>query len=380
MGGVKFWASLSVSVVFANCTTVLEMDQNALVGTAGPQSGNRQIEQLAIRALGRYGLPPAATVTLINISENITYRVDDPASGGRWALRVHRDGYHSRRAIASELAWVRSLKQSGTITTPAPVPGLDGDFIQTLALDGALPRNVVLFGWEEGAEPAANDVAGFEKLGETAARMHAHVKNWSRPPWFERHVWDFETSIGNAPHWGRWRDGMGMTPEIEAVLAETVSVIEQRLRGIGKGDAVFGLVHGDMRLANLLMDGGKVKVIDFDDCGFSWYLYDCATTVSFFEHETEVPDLIKAWVRGYRRIGALSAEEEAEIATFVMLRRILLVAWIGSHSETDLARSMGVAYTQGTVPLCHAYLSRFASARPFASAGTSKTLWKRIFG
>jgi Ser/Thr protein kinase RdoA (MazF antagonist) len=116
-----------------------------------------------------------------------------------------------------------------------------------------------------------------------------------------------------------------------------------------------------MRLANLLMDRATIKVIDFDDCGFSWFLYDCATTVSFFEDSPEVPELLDAWVRGYRRVGALSAEEEAEIETFVMLRRILLVAWIGSHSETELAQSMGVAYTQGTLPLCERYLSRFAN-------------------
>jgi hypothetical protein len=47
----------------------------------------------------------------------------------------------------------------------------------------------------------------------------------------------------------------------------------------------------------------------------------------------------------------------------VMLRRLLLVAWIGSHSETELAQSMGVAYTQGTLPLCERYLSRFGKAR-----------------
>jgi Ser/Thr protein kinase RdoA (MazF antagonist) len=68
-------------------------------------------------------------------------------------------------------------------------------------------------------------------------------------------------------------------------------------------------------------------------------------------------------VRGYRRVGALSAEDEAEIDTFVMLRRLLLVAWIGSHSETELAQSMGVAYTQATLPLCERYLSRFGEAR-----------------
>ena len=125
-----------------------------------------------------------------------------------------------------------------------------------------------------------------------------------------------------------------------------------------------------MRLANLLMDQGQVKVIDFDDCGLSWFLYDCATTVSFFEDAPEVPELIKAWVRGYRRIGTLDAAEEAEIETFVMLRRILLVAWIGSHSETELARSMGVDYTRGTLPLCERYLSRFGEAKSPAAAQT----------
>ena len=66
-----------------------------------------------------------------------------------------------------------------------------------------------------------------------------------------------------------------------------------------------------------------------------------------------------AWVEGYRRVHELPAEDEAEIPTFVMLRRMLLVAWIGSHSATDLAQSMGVSYTASTVPLCEDYLSRF---------------------
>ena len=74
------------------------------------------------------------------------------------------------------------------------------------------------------------------------------------------------------------------------------------------------------------------------------------------------PELLDAWVRGYQRIGTLSTEEVAEIETFVMLRRLLLVAWIGSHSETELAQSMGIAYTQGTLPLCERYLSRFGEA------------------
>ena len=68
---------------------------------------------------------------------------------------------------------------------------------------------------------------------------------------------------------------------------------------------------------------------------------------------------LAAWVRGYRKAGELSAEDVAEIPTLVMLRRLLLVAWIGSHSETELAQSMGVDYSRGTGPLCEDYLAKF---------------------
>ncbi len=323
----------------------------------------RRLHELAEKALARFDLPSGVAMRLINLSENATYRVDDPGSGEKWALRVHREGYHSRTAIASELAWQLALRADGAALTPAPIRGRDGELIQTVRGDGLpAPRNVVLFSWEAGSEPAANDIGGFELLGETAARMHRHVMGWKRPAWFERHTWDFETSLGDRPHWGRWRDGMGMTPEALEAFTVTTALIEKRLEAFGKSPGRFNLVHGDMRLANLLMDGSRVKVIDFDDCGFSWLMYDCATTVSFFEDAPEVPELLNAWVRGYNRINLLDPTDEAEIGTFVMLRRLLLVAWIGSHSETELAQSMGVDYTAKTIPLCEQYLSKFAFA------------------
>ena len=321
--------------------------------------------ELARHALARWALPDGSTLRLVNLSENATYRVDAPGGTASWALRVHREGYHSRLAIASELAWLTALRADGAAITPLPVAGKDGELIQSVSHPGLpRPRNVVLFEWEKGVEPGQNDIAGFGLLGETAAHMHEHVLKWQKPAGFERHTWDFETSLGSRPHWGRWQAGMGMGPAEEAVLGKAVAAIGGRLEAFGKGPARFGLVHGDMRLANLLLDGPVVKVIDFDDCGFSWLLYDCATTVSFFEHQPEVPQLLEAWVKGYRRVRSLSREDEAEIPTFVMLRRLLLVAWIGSHSETELAQSMGVQYTHDTVGLCEAYLASLAKGRP----------------
>lgn len=318
--------------------------------------------KLAQIATQNYALPAGLVVKLINLSENATYSVQAP-DGQRWALRIHRDGYHSRAAIASELAWLQDLRENRVVVTPAPVPGRDGEIIQIVGHPRMKnPRHVVLSEWETGAEPGiGEDLARpFEVLGEVTARMHRHTRAWQRPNWFTRLTWNFDTSLGETgPHWGRWRDGMGVDAEKAALFGRTVDLIGKRLASYGQSSERFGLIHCDLRLANLLIDDDAVKVIDFDDCGFSWFMYDAATPVSFYEHEPQVPDLIESWKVGYRRVLDLHAADEAEIATFVMLRRMLLVAWIGSHSETELAKSMGLAYTDGTVGLCDTYLSTF---------------------
>ena len=131
----------------------------------------RQLEclaELARSALGHYGIPAGAPMALRNLSENATYRVDDPRSERSYALRVHREGYHSKNAIASELAWLQALRREGVVTTPVPVPGSDGALIQEAAHPTMRrPRNLVLFEWESGEEPSEKDhlTEKFEVLG-----------------------------------------------------------------------------------------------------------------------------------------------------------------------------------------------------------------------
>jgi Ser/Thr protein kinase RdoA (MazF antagonist) len=314
-------------------------------------------------AIDRYDLPRGTAVRMLNLSENATYKVEAP-DGQRWAMRIHRDGYHSREAIASELAWLIDLRQTNVVTTPVPVKGRDGEIIQDVDHPKLpRPRHVVLSEWETGAEPGiGEDLSGpFETLGEVTARMHVHARQWKRPPWFTRLTWDFDSALGeDNPHWGRWRDGVGMDPGKTKLFGQTVDLIGRRLAAYGKGPQRFGLIHCDLRLANLLIDEGRVKAIDFDDCGFGWYMYDAATPVSFYEHERQVPDLIQTWLKGYRKVLDLPKADEDEIPTFIMLRRILLVAWVASHFEAEFPKSLGAGFTEGTVRLCEDYLRRYA--------------------
>jgi Ser/Thr protein kinase RdoA (MazF antagonist) len=308
---------------------------------------------------GDWGLSPRTEVTRLNISENATFRADDPERERPVVLRVHRPNYHSKAEIESELAWIEALRAGGVVETPEPLERRAGGKIAAFSQsDGT--RHVVAFEFMDGEEPApdANLVAGFERLGAISARLHAHARDWHRPGAFARKVWDYDTTVGPRPHWGDWRAALGLGPEGERVLERCAEALEAELAAFGTAPERFGLIHADLRLANLLVEGDRLAVIDFDDAGFGWFVYDFAAAVSFLEHEPIVDALADAWVRGYRSVAPLGAEEAAAIPTFVMLRRLLLTAWVASHAETPTAQEMGTAYTDGTIALAERFLAR----------------------
>ena len=319
------------------------------------------LADLAGSALALWDVPESARLRLINLSENATYLVE-AAGGYRSVLRLHREGYHSRRAIECELAWMTALDSDGGVATPRPLAGRDGALIQSHGTSALAPRHLVMFEWLEGAEPDPDDdlVEPFRQLGGIAARAHLHVTGWQLPNGFERLIWDDESVFGPAPNWGDWRDGPGVDARLREVLEAAEKLVRDRLAAYGRGAARYGLIHADMRLANLLIDGGDTRLIDFDDCGFGWFMYDFAAGISFMEEHPQVPALREAWLDGYRAVRPLAREDEVEIDSFIMLRRMALLAWTGTHAGTDLARSQAPHFAAGTARLAEAYLARFA--------------------
>lgn len=329
-------------------------------GTMPLQEVLTHLEVMANESLPLWPVPMGAKARLINVSENATYLVE--ADNFRSVLRIHRPAYHSREGIGQELAWARALSDDGMVRTPSPIPGRDGEFVQEGQVPGLPePRLMVMFEFAAGRQPDENEdlTAPFERLGAIAARTHIHSQNWTKPELLQRLVWDTEAVFSPNAYWGNWRDAPNVTPEIREVLEEAEVVVCERLARFGKGPDRYGLIHADMRLANLLIDGDNPTLIDFDDSGLGWFLYDFATGVSFMETHPQVPALREAWVRGYRGVRPLSSEEEREIDTFVMLRRMALLAWIGSHIEAPEPQSMAPHFAAGTAKIAREYLSLF---------------------
>lgn len=315
------------------------------------------LARIARSALPRWNIDPDAELRLISLSENAMFLVSHGTL--KWVLRVHRQGYHSTNGVRSELAWMQALRADVGVETPLAVPGTNGELVQHVcAAPFPEPRMVVLFNFIAGVQPEPDNLLdAFDQLGAITARMHLHSRQWQRPAFFERQVWDYEGAFGKQPIWGHWRAGFArQLPGLE-VIERADALMHQRLQRYGKGGERFGLIHTDFRLANLLVDEGEAKVLDFDDCGFGWYLYDVASSTTFIENHADIGNIVAAWVNGYRQVTPLAAEDIAEIPSLMMFRRLIILGWAGSHPGTDLAREMGEAYSAETVELAEKYLS-----------------------
>jgi Ser/Thr protein kinase RdoA (MazF antagonist) len=296
-----------------------------------------------------WDIPSNATVTLINVSENKTYLVE--AEGFKAVLRMHRQGYNSERAIECELEWSAALP----LETPIAIAGHNDKFVQV-----AEGHFMVLFEFIEGTHPdETQDLsASFFELGRIAAQTHTHSQNWARPDGFERMSWGLPEVFGDAAHWGDWRTAPNVTNDIRRILERVERVVTHRLNAFGQTPDNYGLIHADMRLANLLVEGGQTRLIDFDDCGFGWFLYDFAAAISFIEDSPKIPTLRAAWIKGYREFRPLSDDEVFEIDSFIMLRRMALLAWIGSHMEATEPQALAPDFARVTADLGVEYLAK----------------------
>lgn len=312
--------------------------------------------------LACYGLEKDCGLTLMHCSENATFLVSDMRDGKqRGVLRVSRPGYHSLPETEAEIAWLRQIREEGTVVIPSPIPCPDGRAVAVVTVDNQ-EYHLVLCEYLEGEAPdpegGGRGFPWFPKIGETAAKLHKQTMEWTRSRRLCRPVWDFEALLGVHGLFGNWRECREITEAESRLLLETCGEIKGRLLAYGKDEKNFGLIHSDLRAANLLVDGDILKVLDFDDCGYGWHLFDLASSFSFIEDRPEVPGWIEEWLKGYERVLELEKRDYEMIPTFFMARRIQLLAWITSHDDSEPVRRYERGFARQTLCMAEEYLGK----------------------
>ena len=302
------------------------------------------LTQFAHAALKEWDLD-VASVTFHSQSENTVFRVV-ATDGEAFALRVHRDGYHDLPALESEHEWTSALAAAG-LFVPQCVLTRGGQAYATLALPNSdQTRHVGLVKWISGAtlarhlgkNPGASEVSFvYEGLGRVIADFHLATAQWTPTPDFKRHAWNADGLVGDAPFWGCFWEVDAASVDERAELLAIRTQLRDILSALPLDASVYGMIHADFNANNVLRDGDKLSVIDFDDAGFGWHAFDLAVAVwermDALTGQAQFVMAHDALVKGYRGRRGDCHSVTKHVPMFLLIRSLMLLRWMQDRPE-----------------------------------------------
>jgi Ser/Thr protein kinase RdoA (MazF antagonist) len=282
------------------------------------------IETLAAEAAAQWGGVPLA---LIRNRENAVFRMALPG-GAQAALRLHRVGYQTAAAIESELWFCTALADAGL---PVPRPLIAQNGTSLVALQNG--RMATAVEWLAGAPlgEAGVPLAGTAKdqatqhadLGTLLARVHSATAALDLPPSFDRPAWDRDGLTGETPFWGRFWDHPALTAKEQAKLQTARQFLRAGLEAHAK-TAPLMPIHADVLRENILVQDGQLSLIDFDDSGLGFPLYDLGTVLSQNLYEPAFADIRAGLIAGYHALRPVNA---SMVDLFTLARCLASVGW-----------------------------------------------------
>jgi Ser/Thr protein kinase RdoA (MazF antagonist) len=308
-----------------------------------------RIRRLARDALAAYpGDLKDGRLTLLRHEQNVTFRVD--GGGTRHVLRISRPDLHSADTIGSEMAWLAALARETSLRVPSPVTARDGALV-VAGTHAGVPeaRPCVLLRWLDGRFLNRGLTPDHLALiGAALGELQVHAAGWTPPSGFVRPRVDTLTTtakrvslvgpteaLGRGP-WPSVEDGERATALVrDLVSAADAGVVEDAIALVrattatlaGRPDAA-GLIHGDLHQENVLFDGPAVGVIDFDDCGWGFFLYDLAVPLSEVTLRPAYPAMRNALLEAYARRRPLPDDAGTHVDAFIVLRGLQILVWV----------------------------------------------------
>ena len=274
-------------------------------------------------------------IRLISNRENAVFEMTTP--DGRAALRLHRVGYQSGAAIRSEMWWCAAMAAMD-IAVPKPIPAKDGAVLVPLSTG----RNASVISWVEGVPlgdaripydlPVDQIIQRHQSLGRLIAQLHTATDTLTLPPDFTRPRWDIDGLVGESPFWGRFWDHPAATWDQTKTLIRARAFLRERLTQHAANGGDFGLIHADVLRENILVNEGSLSLIDFDDSGFGFRLYDLGTVMSQNLYEPAYAQIRDALIAGYTETRPAAVEL---VEMFTLMRTCASVGWTGPRLAPD---------------------------------------------
>jgi amicoumacin kinase len=297
------------------------MSSTSSTGSSDNESGSREKaprEPVDHELIETAALWHAAPESLTHVRQGAHSVYELRAAGSRFFLRITSGLHRSREQIDAELEFLEFLASRG-IAVARPQVSLRGEWIETLR---AKPeRYAVLFGAAPGRHfeffSADIDRELFHRWGSAMGALHAASRDFvpsrsKRPAWSVQDTTRCDPQeIPFAEHEAR-REHEWLTRWLEAIPVTTES---------------WGLIHGDFERTNFVLDeGGALRVYDFDDACYHWYVADIANALWVFRNAppSDRAQFLTWFLKGYRERSTIDLDVRQQLSGFVRLRTLSL--------------------------------------------------------
>jgi len=308
-----------------------------------------RFRQLAKIALCAYDLEKAE-LKFLQYGENVIYRVDLPGESlqirkgtpyvpNRYLLRLH--AWDEPEYINSEMIWLSALANSAKLPVPMPLRTLDGDYLLNISdPDLGVSRWVTLLCWLDGRKRNKGlRPMQLSALGRMVAKLHNFSSTWQPPEDFSRPKWDWAAQLGGSL-FEVDRDELIETMPIQ--FQEPFRIISTKAKNamssLGEGSNAFGLIHADLYPENVLYRNRQAYPIDFEDCGYSYWIWDIAVALCTWAWEEGWERMQDGFYEGYAAIRTLPEEQWGLLDLFIATQYATMLLWASAFLAHDPGR------------------------------------------
>jgi Ser/Thr protein kinase RdoA (MazF antagonist) len=276
---------------------------------------------LVEEALAHYELD-VSDCAEVRVTNNAVFRLHTP--GGDYALRIHRPGYRPPQQIRSELTFVAALAERSEVVVPHPVRARSGDVVAFIEAGGEV-RYASVVTWLDGAVRRPGHGAGratLFRIGQALGRIHRFSETFDPPDSFELPTWDIAT-LFDAERL-RLIESTSHRQLVDQVVLRAGDLFAELIRTPG----TYGVLHHDFILLNCLHSRRQTAVIDFDDCGWGFYLQDLGGLLGNLKDYRSYRELRGWFVDGYESVRPFPSADEQDLELMIALRHCTTVLWL----------------------------------------------------
>lgn len=323
--------------------------------------------RVAKAAMPHFGIRDDARIEFIKHRENAVFRVTDER--GAYSVRVHRPGLRTDAQIEAEISLLALLDEQG-VPVPHPRRTIESETFAHVRVDSD-PRvfQVDSQDWVPDSAPLGDagdawngegffEADAFHELGRLCGLFHNISQQHVPAGSLDRGAWDLEGLTGEYMLWGDPR--RLADPAQQARITEILAGIATVLENYGVGPDVFGYIHADYSPENVLLSPAGMTLIDLDDFGAGWWLFDLATVLFWYHRHPQFETVRDALLAGYAVHRPEVDPASLELEALIVARGLTYLGWAADRIEDDDGQFIKDQLLEPVIALGDAFLDRQA--------------------